>query len=176
QIDQNKINEGLKVFLSNYIPPLTLHDDCLPTIRKLKAEGFRMGIATNGAHDVQPRTIEKFDLGQYFDFVAISSEVKASKDTKKYVHYLIDNFGIIPEDTLIVGDTLPDFLLAKGLESMVYIVDRSQRMPSSSYQSIANPNKSEQQYLSGKLRQDEIPCDIIIPTLSIIPEILKKGI
>ena len=149
-IDDDKIYEGLKIFLDSYLPPCTLHDDCLPTLQKLKTNGIRMGIATNGAHDVQPQTIDKFGLMPYFNFVAISSELKASKDTETFVKHLINDCGIIPDDTFVVGDTISDFLLAKTLETGVYIVDRGYEIP------------------------DEIPQDIVIPTLSLIPEILAQ--
>jgi phosphoglycolate phosphatase len=173
-VDENKIREGLKTFLENYLAHLKLHEDCLPTLKRLETKGYRMGIATNGAHDVQPRTIEKFGIESYFDFVVISSEVKASKDTKSFVRYLIDKCGIKPEETIVVGDTLPDFLLAKGLESMVYIVDRDQSLQYMKSEQIRILSLSEQQQLSGKAELDKIPQDIIIPTLSIIPEMLEQ--
>lgn len=147
--DDDRVNECLKIFLNSYLNPLSLHDDCKATLEKLEANGIRMGIATNGAHDIQPETIKKFEIENYFDFFAISSVIKSSKDMDEFIRYLIERCGIVPDETIVVGDTLPDFLLAKGLETMVYIVNRGQEISS------------------------EIPDDIVIPTLTMIPEILS---
>jgi HAD superfamily hydrolase (TIGR01549 family) len=152
KVDEGMIHEGLKRFLENYLPACSLHSDTISTLEALAEKGIRMGIATNGAHDIQPRVIEKFGLGSFFDFVAISSEVKGSKDSKDFIRHLTDNCNIVPAETIVVGDTISDFMLGKGLSSEVYIVDRENEKP------------------------DDIPLDLLIPTLSVIPKIIEQRI
>jgi len=148
-VDKKAIEEGVKIFLGNYLPACSLHPDTMPILQKLKDEKIRMGIATNGAHDIQPRVIERFGLAPYFDFIAISSEIKGSKDSEPFIRHLLKKCGIIPDNTLVVGDTISDFMLAKGLSTKVFIVDRENNKP------------------------DDIPSEVLIPTLSLLPKLLK---
>jgi phosphoglycolate phosphatase len=149
-LDNYIVDKGLEIFLGNYINSCSIHTDVKPTLDKLRKMGLNLCIATNGAHDVQPLTIEKFGLNEFFNFIAISSEVKASKDSKTYIDYLIHECGIVPEQSVVVGDTKPDYMLAQALGSKLYIVDRD------------------------GLKPEEIPPEVLIDSLDILPELVEK--
>ena len=52
----------------------TLFPDAISTLKKLKLEGIKLALVTNGASEAQRAKIYKFDLDQYFLHVQIEGE------------------------------------------------------------------------------------------------------
>lgn len=58
---------------------LHLFDDSLETLATLRAEGFRLGLLTNGPRPLQRDKIERFGLESYFDVIVIEGEFGRGK-------------------------------------------------------------------------------------------------
>ena len=74
--------------------------------------GFRLGLITNGAADVQRAKIERFDLARHFDYIGIEGERGFGKPDPRAYRAALDALGCRPEDAWMAGDRLDWDVLA----------------------------------------------------------------
>src|SRR5512146_1274190 len=57
-----------------------LEDDTLPTLQKLEADGYRMGLISNAGDDEDVQQLaRRFEIDQYFDFILTSASCSYRK-------------------------------------------------------------------------------------------------
>ncbi|HJV68787.1 HAD family hydrolase [Ideonella sp.] len=103
-----------------------LHDDALPVLRRLRAQGLWTAILTNGPSDGQRRKLRATGLGEAVDLVAIGEEIGASKPMARAFRHVVDHFGLTPPQALMVGDSPAldhDAALDAGLAAL--LLDRA---------------------------------------------------
>lgn len=84
-----------------------LEDDTLPTLRALRAAGYRLGIISNAGDDEDVQTlVDKSDMRQYFDLVLSSAACGVRKPNPQIFSLALSQLGLAPERTAMVGDTL----------------------------------------------------------------------
>ncbi|MGH1504044.1 MAG: HAD family hydrolase [Acidimicrobiales bacterium] len=73
----------------------------------LASSGVRMALASNGYGEVQRARLDQFDLGRYFDAVAISGELGHAKPSPAFFERLFAELDRPdPAASLMVGDSL----------------------------------------------------------------------
>lgn len=78
----------------------------LETLRKLRTDGVRMALVTNGGAEPQREKIRRFNLASYFDAILIEGECGYGKpDTRIYMDAL-RRLDAAPADAWMVGDNL----------------------------------------------------------------------
>ena len=90
----------------------TLFPGATDALDRLRAEGVRLGMMTNGAAAAQRAKIERFGLGHYFDHIVIEGEFGAGKPDRRVFEALLSALGAAPEDAWAVGDNLEFDVLA----------------------------------------------------------------
>ena len=86
-------------------------------IKSLKQNGIRIGIATDMTAHIQFRKLEKLSLLSFVDFVVTSEEAGCEKPEKFFYELCIEKAGCLPEECLMIGDSLEkDVLGAKRAE------------------------------------------------------------
>lgn len=82
-------------------------DDALPTLQTLQAEGYRLGIISNAADDRNVQAlVDKAGLRPYFEFILSSAACQVRKPARRIFRLALEHFGLPPEQTMMVGDTL----------------------------------------------------------------------
>jgi putative hydrolase of the HAD superfamily len=96
----------------------TLFPDALDTLRWLRGRGFKLGSVTDRAFG-GPRfmaELTEYGLDGFFGVVAISSDVGYLKPHPKIFQHALEALGVVPEETMMVGDSLrSDVAGAKAL-------------------------------------------------------------
>ncbi len=83
-----------------------LYDGAIDVLDDL-AGRCRLGLVTNGISAVQRRRVERLGLADYFQAVAISAEIGASKPSPAIFEWCFDRLGgVEPTRTVMVGDSL----------------------------------------------------------------------
>ena len=83
-----------------------LHPDAHAVIDAFRARGFRLGLVTNGATEVQQAKIDRFGLRHRFDHIQIEEEAGFGKpDGRAYVHTMAA-LDVAAPDAVMVGDDL----------------------------------------------------------------------
>ncbi|MCH7488862.1 MAG: HAD family hydrolase, partial [Chloroflexi bacterium] len=84
----------------------TLFPGAMDALDRLRAEGVRLGMMTNGAAAVQRAKIERFGLAPYFDHIVIEGEFGAGKPDRRVYDTLLSALDVTPGDAWAIGDHL----------------------------------------------------------------------
>ena len=91
------------------------YDDCPTVLKTLRQRGFRLGIIANQLPGTEQR-LRNWNLAQYFDVIAASSEIGAAKPDPTIFLYALGQAGCAPENAVMIGDRIGnDILPAKAL-------------------------------------------------------------
>ena len=75
-----------------------------PTLIRLKEMGLKLGIITNGEHDLQWNKLRLLNFDYLFDEIVISGDVGVQKPETKPFEVMSKKLGIEPQNLLYVGD------------------------------------------------------------------------
>lgn len=83
----------------HYLPFPNLHD----TLKEL-AQGYRLGLITNGLTEFQLRTIKALKIASFFSVILISEAEGVRKPDPEIFHRALNRLDLAPEDAAYVGD------------------------------------------------------------------------
>ncbi len=84
---------------------LALFPDALTVLDRLRAEGYPIGLITNGPADIQRMEIETLKLEAYFDPIYIEGEVGYGKPDPRVLQSAAAYVGLPPDQILFVGNS-----------------------------------------------------------------------
>ena len=88
---------------SNWI----LEDDAIPTLKKLEADGYRLGLISNAGDDSDvQQLVRRFEISPYFDFIVTSAACSYRKPHRRIFELAIANWYFLPSESVMVGDNL----------------------------------------------------------------------
>jgi len=103
-------NDGLIKLADNYS---RIHEklwylfgDVEETLQKLKNEGIKLGIMTNGTSESQRGKLKRFDIEKYFDYIFIEGEIGYGKPDIKIYEYMLQTTKAECNKIIMVGDNL----------------------------------------------------------------------
>jgi HAD superfamily hydrolase (TIGR01549 family) len=84
-----------------------LEEDTLPTLGKLEADGYRMGLLSNAGDDQDVQQLaNRFDIAHYFDFILTSAACSYRKPHRRIFEIALSNWYFLPSEAVMVGDNL----------------------------------------------------------------------
>jgi len=84
-----------------------LEEDTLPTLQKLEADGYRLGLVSNAGDDQDVQQLaRRFDISQYFDFLLTSAACSYRKPHPRIFELALSNWYFLPSEAVMVGDNL----------------------------------------------------------------------
>ncbi len=83
-----------------------LFEDSVETLDRLRTEGFRIGLITNGPAEMQRWKINRFDLERHFDVIVIEGEFGHGKPHPNVFRHAMASVGSSPEESWHIGDNL----------------------------------------------------------------------
>jgi putative hydrolase of the HAD superfamily len=104
-----------------------LYEDALPVLERLRRDGLRIGLVSNGQRD-----LEEFTLHHALDVdVAVGSKTHGYvKPHRSIFETALDLLGVAPAEAAMVGDSLADDILgARALGMRAILLDRDKRHP-----------------------------------------------
>lgn len=88
-----------------------VYDGIFDLLKFLRDEGYRLGVATYKREDYAKSLVEHIGLGKYIEVTCgADNENKLTK--KDILSNSMSELGVIPEDTIFVGDSLSDGIAA----------------------------------------------------------------
>lgn len=94
---------------------LSLYDDALETLSRLRDDGYRLALITNGPALLQRDKIDRFGLEPYFDVLVIEGEFGCGKPHREVFDHALAVVGARAEEAWHIGDNLyADIGGAKG--------------------------------------------------------------
>jgi phosphoglycolate phosphatase len=92
---------------------LVLFAGAAALVEQLAAMGYRLGVATGKSRRGLDRALEHSGLGDYFHATRCADECH-SKPHPQMIEELMDEFVVTPAQTLMIGDTTHDLLMAQN--------------------------------------------------------------
>ncbi len=127
-VDDNadKITQKLNaIFMEEGNKNIKLFDDVIPFIIKLKSHNKKLAIITNGPSDGQRTKIISTGLHNYIDTIFISEEIGSAKPSKHIFNSALDFLGALPEESIMIGDSvMDDYLAAKSVGIDAILINR----------------------------------------------------
>jgi phosphoglycolate phosphatase len=90
---------------------ISLFEGVLPMLAALKARGHRLAVATGKSRYGLDEALQAVELKGRFDASRTADET-AGKPHPRMLHELMDQFGVTPARTLMIGDTTHDLQMA----------------------------------------------------------------
>lgn len=90
---------------------ISLFDGVLPLLAALRARGHLLSVATGKSRHGLDEALQAVELKGRFDGSRTADET-AGKPHPRMLHELMDQFGVSPERTLMIGDTTHDLQMA----------------------------------------------------------------
>lgn len=132
--------------------------DAAPTLRKLREQGYRLGIISNAGDDADVQTlVDEAELRHYFEVILSSAALGIRKPHPRIFEIALEALETQPPRTAMIGDTLgADILGANNAGLFSIWVTRRADVP------------------ANQAHADTIKPDAVIPTLGELPDLLKK--
>ncbi len=109
-VDEEKLlpfAEDLSFYYDSARVQMTPRPRLKETLETLHDMGIRQAIANNiMSTTFVPYFVEKAEVGQFFDFILMSSQIGIRKPDPRIFHMAAEKLGVLPEDCAYVGDTI----------------------------------------------------------------------
>ncbi len=106
-----------------------LYAESLPLLRKLKSDGFRLGLISNAPADTKSTVLE-LGLDEYLDPLVISGIVGYAKPSPKIFQYAMKLASVSPAESMHVGDLYDaDVVGARNAGMLAVLLDRDNHLP-----------------------------------------------
>ncbi len=129
------LEEGLPMQLHGVINELKqqytmemVHTTCRPrfnhefALSRLKAEGYKLAVASNSISDTISVMLQKAHLYNYFDVILSNQDVTHSKPHPEIYQEAIRRLNLTPEQCLVVEDNEHGIQAAKSAQAAVLVV------------------------------------------------------
>jgi len=99
----------------------------LKTLQELKAQGFRIALATTDSHKRTQESLNKLKISAFFDAVLGADDVEKGKPAPEMILKACRLTGCSPRDAVMVGDSTADMLMGKnaGVKTCVGVLSGS---------------------------------------------------
>ena len=111
------VTELVNIYRS-HLPQISLYPDVQPSFRALKQRGARLGIVTDGLHEVQKRKVSALGLCELMDVIIYTDELGKEhwKPHPLGFQHALKRLSATSEDALYVGnDPVKDFAGPKSI-------------------------------------------------------------
>lgn len=109
---EDKFDEIIK-YLKN-LAPSKLNNDMFGLVKKLKQNGYKLGLLSNTTL-IGGKRIKESEIAKYFDTVVISAEIGFMKPQKQAFSFLLSVLGIKPIELVFIDDTERSLSSAKEI-------------------------------------------------------------
>jgi phosphoglycolate phosphatase len=115
---KERVEEAVRLYRVRFtdtgIYEVSLTPGAQQVIAKLKATGKRLFLVTSKTQPFAERTLEHFDLLQYFDGVYGSTPTGEFDDKKDILALCLSKEGLEPTECVMIGDRIHDFHAASA--------------------------------------------------------------
>ena len=117
------LQAGHSLFAANVA---TLYDDVVPTLQRLKDDGYKLAIVSNWDTPLDPLA-ERLGIAHFFDIIVASHDVRvrSAKPDPHIFKYTLKAVRVSAEEAVHVGDTYEaDIIGAQGVGIRPILIDR----------------------------------------------------
>ena len=80
------------------------YDFAEPVLKKIKSKGYKIGLITNGSHELQYKKLGMLELTALFDEIIVSGDTPYQKPDERIFLMMAEKMGVEPSEMMYVGD------------------------------------------------------------------------
>ena len=117
--------DSLEVYRSfhrdNFGELINLFPGMKELLAEVKGRGYKTALVTSRLYSTTMQGLEKYEIKDYFDTVLTSDDTTRHKPDPQPINITLEKLGSVPENAIMLGDTLFDLLCAKnaGVKSVL---------------------------------------------------------
>ncbi len=100
-------------YTQNHEKELRLYDGIEELMKRLKAKGYKLALATNAYRNSTMQSLEYLGLTESFDSVVCFDDVKRGKPNPAMLLKILEDLNLKSEEALFIGDGERDMLASK---------------------------------------------------------------
>lgn len=112
--DAKEIEKLYKNLISKYIRKTKLMPDAVKILKTIKNKKIKIGLVTNTFRKPTLETLKFHKISSYFDAVVTSDDVEMAKPYPDAVLKLCGKLNVMPDESILVGDTKNDCKAGKS--------------------------------------------------------------
>jgi 2-haloalkanoic acid dehalogenase type II len=106
-VDSEVLRRSLNALFSVTQSNWGLEEDAIPTLKKLRENGYSLGIVSNAGDDADVQKLaENFEITNHFDFILTSAACSYRKPHPRIFELALSNWYCPPNEAVMVGDNL----------------------------------------------------------------------
>lgn len=110
--------EALEVYRSfhrdNFGELIKLFPGMRELLAEVKSRGYRTGLVTSRLYNTTMQGLEKYGIRDFFDAVLTADDTDRHKPDPAPINITLEKLGSLPENSIMLGDTMFDLLCAKN--------------------------------------------------------------
>lgn len=103
-----------RIFPEIAIPCITAFEGAGPLLSQLKEKGYRLAVATSRSHHSLDSLINRLGFDGFFEGLYGAEDVVNHKPAPDLVLLILKEFGISPDEVLVIGDATYDLLMGQA--------------------------------------------------------------
>jgi putative hydrolase of the HAD superfamily len=118
---------------------VSLYPDAQELLPRLKEEGLKVGLVTNGLQIDTDQILPKVGLKGFFDVVVVVDTLRKMKPDAEVFLYALEKMQTKPSEAVFVGDEVEtDYKGAKGCGLTAFLIDRDGKFQEESLNRISS--------------------------------------
>jgi putative hydrolase of the HAD superfamily len=118
---------------------VSLYPDAQELLPRLKEEGLKVGLVTNGLQSDTDQILPKVGLKGFFDVVVMVDTLRKMKPDAEVFLYALEKMQTKPSEAVFVGDEVEtDYKGAKGCGLTAFLIDRDGKFQEESLNRISS--------------------------------------
>ncbi len=148
------VKEAIKIYRSyhakNFGDMISLFPNGKEILEKLKKDGYKLGLVTSRLKGTTYEGLEYYKILEYFDAVVTKEDTTRHKPDPEPIEEALKRLKALPEEAIMIGDTLFDIECAKNAKMQSVLVGWS-----------LSVDKAKQETLMGREKPDYIIEDLM---------------
>jgi len=117
-VPPDKVDEAESIYVQRVKNTLLEKTYLLPGVKEvldtLKNAGIKMAVASNKPGNFSRPLLKHLDIGKYFGKIICGDEIENMKPHPESIFIIMKEFGVLPEETIYVGDMIFDVKTAQA--------------------------------------------------------------
>ena len=110
----DELRDIYKKTMLKYIHKVILMPDAEKVLKTIKKNKIKIGLVTNSFSSLVTKVLKHHKINKYFDQIVTSDDVEKVKPYPDPVIKLCEKLKVMPDETMLVGDTKNDYKAGKS--------------------------------------------------------------
>ena len=109
-----EIENSYKRLMLKYIHKTKLIPDVKKVLKTIKSKKIKIGLVTNSFNNITSKALKHHKIRNYFNSIVTADDVEKLKPYPDPVIKLCEKLNVMPDETILIGDTKNDYKAGKG--------------------------------------------------------------